>query len=251
MNEDINPASTTDLATFDLDWVISPVLVDVIMSGRRRAAAARVSYNPSEGDSEQREERRSKAMAQLVYLGMAKLDDIAATDDRKSGPFKPGQVAEACFMVAPDGKFKGMRFRKAELMQSLRVLGVPPTTEASKDGEQQIFSVAPMTKSGQVRYSSYPIDTSTLQEGNRKRGDDAYGPNPDIICGIRVPSQRVLWPSWPDQRAIDLQKTVSERKALDDVEREKEQVSACMTSFRPYVAFVTSPWVENYIPSLS
>ena len=224
---------------------------------RRRVSANRDTYHAFEEEGAQKEKRRVKAMQQLVHLGMSRLDDAAASDERGAGPYKPGQVADACFEVAPDGKYKGMKFRKIELMQALRVMAMPSNVElekSNKDGagetefggdggggggggggeqqqqqQQRIFSVASSNKSGQQRYSSYPVDISSLptssRRGDRSDREAAYGPNPEVVCGIKIPPQRVLWPTWPDQRAVGLQRVIAERKAGDDAEREKERVS--------------------------
>ena len=202
------------------------------MSRRRAAATSRVSFNPSgETEGEQKEQRRSKAMSQLVFQGLTRCDEAAAQDERKAGPFKPGQIADACFELAPDGKFKGMKFRKSELMQALRVLAVPSNANVSGAPAEQrhIFAVASNTKSGQVRYSSYPIDPSALPASGRRGGraalDAAYGPDANVVCGVKIPAQRVAWPRWPDQRAVYLQRAVTERKVDDDKEKEEERVS--------------------------
>ena len=121
-----------------------------------------------------------------------------------------------------------MKFRKSELMQALRVLAVPSNANVSGAPAERrhIFAVASNTKSGQVRYSSYPMTRRRCPAAARGRAalDAAYGPTPMWSAASRSP-QRVAWPRWPDQRAVYLQRAVTERKVDDDKEKEEERVS--------------------------
>ena len=75
----------------------------------------------------------------------------------KSGPYKPGVITSAAFEIAPDGRFRGMKFKKAELMVALRNLAAAGT----------IFALNPQTKSSVCKYSAFPIVGDGKGSGSR------------------------------------------------------------------------------------
>jgi hypothetical protein len=145
-----------------------------------------------------------KACEELVLLGFKHLDG----QDVLQAPFKPSALVEAVFTVAPDGKFKGMKFKKPEISASLKSLVA----------EGRLFAVQahPAAKTGgAAKYSSYPMapgsgsfsrsQAAKMNSGNGKVAKRAaLAAGADIVGGLVVGTQAVQqWPLWPSPSATE------------------------------------------------
>lgn len=146
-----------------------------------------------------------KACEELVLVGFKHLDG----QDALQAPFKPSAVVEAAFTVAPDGKFKGMKFKKPEITASLKSLVA----------EGRLFAVQahPAAKTGgAAKYSSYPMapgsgsfsrSQSAKSSGGGGSGKAAkraaLAAGADIVGGLVVGTQAVQWPQWPSPSATE------------------------------------------------
>jgi len=147
-----------------------------------------------------------KACEELVLVGFQHLDG----QDVLQAPFKPSAVVEAALTVAPDGKFKGMKFKKPEISASLKSLVA----------EGRLFAVQahPAAKTGgAAKYSSYPMapgsgSFSRSQSAKSSGGGGGSGKvakraalaaGADIVGGLVVGTQAVQWPLWPSPSATE------------------------------------------------
>jgi hypothetical protein len=139
-----------------------------------------------------------KACEELVLLGFKHLE----SQEVLQAPFKPSALVEAVFVVAPEGKFKGMKFKKPELTSALKSLVA--------EGRLFLVLAHPSAKSqGPAKYSSYPMapgtgssGLSSLRAGGKVARRAALAAGADVVGGLVVGEQAVQWPRWPSARAV-------------------------------------------------
>ena len=149
------------------------------------------------------------------------LNESAITLGYGGAPYKPGAVSDACFSVAPDGRFKGMKFKKQEMHAALKALADRGT----------LYVIAPGTASAGGKYSSYPMAPGSYSNSGRRgrppgsttRGGPVEGANGmPVVGGIIVPKQQVRWPRWPSAAAIADAKVASAAHLVHQAAAEAE-----------------------------
>jgi hypothetical protein len=153
-----------------------------MMSERRRTG--RVVYDPEPDANENKEERRKKVAGELVLASLELLENNVDGNCTKTGaPFKPSLITETAFKIAPNGKYRGMKFKKTEILNILKLLV----------NQGKIYSVP--GKSGAHKYSSFPLGGSSTTTTSKS--------TLVTVGSLRVPQQAIEWPQWPSNKAID------------------------------------------------
>jgi hypothetical protein len=112
------------------------------------------------------------------------------------------QVVDVAFVLAPDGKWRGMKMKRTEVTGTLKSLVV----------KGKIFLVNAVSSSAssamrppQPRYSSFPIAQGLVSPGGGGGGAAAGGGGANealVVGGMAVPPQELQWPCWPTPAVV-------------------------------------------------
>jgi hypothetical protein len=125
----------------------------------------------------------------LVLASFEMLEAESENSKKKGGPYKPSTIAEVAFKVAPDGKYRGMKFKRIEVIGALKQLVT----------QGKLYSV--LGKAGAHKYSTYPLVDASKASGFT------------VLGGIRVPIQSIEWPQWPSPSAVQTDEACRAAKA--------------------------------------